>query len=82
MASLERLAHELGIAEHVLFAGAQPSGVVLSSLQQSDVMLAPSVTADDGDVEGTPVAIIEAQACGLPVISTRHAGIPEVVSDR
>ena len=38
-----------------------------------------SVTADDGDMEGTPVAILEAQAAGLPVVSTFHAGIPDVV---
>ena len=38
-----------------------------------------SVTAADGDSEGTPVAILEAGAAGLPVVSTRHAGIPEVV---
>lgn len=40
-----------------------------------------SVTAMDGDMEGTPVAILEASAAGVPVISTRHAGIPDVVVD-
>ena len=40
-----------------------------------------SVTAENGDQEGTPVALIEAQACGLPVVSTLHSGIPEVVLD-
>jgi len=38
-----------------------------------------SIRASDGDSEGTPVAILEAQASGLPVIATRHAGIPDVV---
>jgi glycosyltransferase involved in cell wall biosynthesis len=38
-----------------------------------------SITADDGDMEGTPVAVLEASAAGLPVISTEHAGIPDVV---
>jgi glycosyltransferase involved in cell wall biosynthesis len=38
-----------------------------------------SVTAPNGDAEGTPVAILEAQAAALPVISTHHAGIPDVV---
>jgi len=38
-----------------------------------------SITAGDGDMEGTPVAILEAGAAGLPVISTYHAGIPDVV---
>jgi glycosyltransferase involved in cell wall biosynthesis len=38
-----------------------------------------SVEAESGDCEGTPVGILEAGASGLPVISTRHGGIPEVV---
>jgi colanic acid/amylovoran biosynthesis glycosyltransferase len=40
-----------------------------------------SVTAADGDTEGAPVSLLEAQACGMPVISTLHAGIPEIVED-
>ncbi len=40
-----------------------------------------SVAGGDGDMEGTPVAILEAAASGLPVIATRHAGIPEAVLD-
>jgi colanic acid/amylovoran biosynthesis glycosyltransferase len=39
------------------------------------------VTAADGDQEGTPVSLMEAQACGVPVVSTLHSGIPEVVPD-
>ena len=39
------------------------------------------MTARDGDQEGTPTVIMEAMAVGLPVIATRHAGIPEVVRD-
>ena len=40
-----------------------------------------SLVASDGDSEGNPVAVMEAQLSGLPVIATRHAGIPEVVVD-
>ena len=38
-----------------------------------------SLVAPDGDSEGNPVAVMEAQLSGLPVVATRHAGIPEVV---
>lgn len=53
----------------------------LRLLGEADVLLAPSVTAANGDQEGVPVAIMEAMALGLPVIGTRHAGIPEVIED-
>jgi colanic acid/amylovoran biosynthesis glycosyltransferase len=54
----------------------------LAALGTAQLFLAPSRTAPSGDSEGgAPVALIEALAAGLPVISTRHADIPEVVED-
>ena len=41
-----------------------------------------SIVSENGDCEGAPVSIIEASAAGLPVISTRHAGIPDVIIDQ
>jgi colanic acid/amylovoran biosynthesis glycosyltransferase len=52
---------------------------VLRYLVNSDIFLLPSVTALDGDMEGIPVAIMEAMAMGLIVLSTFHSGIPELV---
>jgi len=46
---------------------------------EHDVLLAPSITAKDGDQEGTPVALMDMMATGMPVITTRHSDIPEVV---
>jgi colanic acid/amylovoran biosynthesis glycosyltransferase len=50
-------------------------------MDAAHVFVLASVTAADGDEEGTPVSLLEAQASGLPVVSTLHAGIPEIVTD-
>jgi colanic acid/amylovoran biosynthesis glycosyltransferase len=73
------LAHELGIAEAVTFLGAQPHSVVQEEMLQARCFVQHSVEAPNGDCEGTPVGILEAGALGLPIVSTRHAGIPDVV---
>jgi colanic acid/amylovoran biosynthesis glycosyltransferase len=78
---LEKLAVELGVTRQVEFAGARSHDEVAKLLSRSDILLAPSVTAVDGDSEGTPVAIFEAGASSIPVISTFHSGIGEVVQD-
>ncbi|WP_416068163.1 glycosyltransferase [Rhizobium sp. ZK1] len=54
---------------------------VRAMLDQSHIFVLPSVVAANGDMEGIPVSIMEAMAMGLPVISTRHSGIPELVED-
>jgi glycosyltransferase involved in cell wall biosynthesis len=60
---------------------AAPSTPVPSAMQDADVLLVPSRTARDGDQEGTPTVICEGSAAELPVVATRHAGIPEQVED-
>jgi glycosyltransferase involved in cell wall biosynthesis len=50
-------------------------------MHASDVFIHHSVTDHEGNEEGLPVAILEAMADGLPVVSTRHAGIPEAVQE-
>ena len=52
---------------------------IVKLFQQSRVFLQHSMLAPSGDSEGTPVAILDASASGLPIISTRHAGIKEAV---
>jgi glycosyltransferase involved in cell wall biosynthesis len=61
------------------FLGGQPLHIVKSWMNKAQVLAAPSVTASTGDSEGLPTVLIEAQAMGLPVVSSFHAGIPELV---
>lgn len=75
----KQLVLETGIENRVMFKGVQPVDEIKSLMEGSIAFVQHSVTATNGDEEGTPVAILEAQAAGLPVISTYHAGIPDVV---
>ncbi len=54
----------------------------VKNLHEKDIFVHPSLTTADGDAEGTPTVIMAASASGMPVISTWHAGIPEVVEDK
>jgi colanic acid/amylovoran biosynthesis glycosyltransferase len=77
---LEELSRALGLTI-VRFTGAVPQPEVRENLLRADVLLAPSVTASNGDEEGIPNVIKEAMALGRLVISTGHSGIPELVAD-
>jgi colanic acid/amylovoran biosynthesis glycosyltransferase len=78
---LARLVSELGLGGHVAFLGALTHESVVEVLDETDVFLAPSTVSAQGDEEGVPTAIMEAMAMGIPVVSTFHSGIPELVED-
>lgn len=80
-ASLQALIHSLNLDTIVHLVGSKTREAVIESLSQSHIFLHPSVTAHNGDQEASPVAIQEAMAMGLPVISTYHGGIPELIED-
>jgi colanic acid/amylovoran biosynthesis glycosyltransferase len=61
------------------FLGTQPSSVVRDWMALAAVFCVPSVVAASGDAEGFGIVFIEAQAMGLPVVSTFSGGIPEAV---
>lgn len=69
----------LKIEENVLLPGILSKEQFLGYLTTSLAFVQHSITALNGDQEGMPVAVLEASAAGLPVISTFHAGIPDVI---
>lgn len=79
-AKLTALISELQLERVVNLHGAQPAEVVHKLMAQTHLFVLPSINLH-GDEEGTPVTLMEAQACGIPVVATRTGGIPEVVRD-
>ena len=69
----------LGLQERVRFFGIQSQAKVAELMREVRGFVQHSLVAPDGDSEGNPVAVMEAQLSGLPVVATRHAGIPDVV---
>ncbi len=70
-----------GLREKINFLGALPNLLALEEMRKADIFILPSYKTADGNQEGTPYTLFEAQAIGLPVISTYHSGIPEIVKD-
>ncbi|WP_367389497.1 glycosyltransferase [Lewinella sp. LCG006] len=74
------LVRALGLEDKVDFKGILSPWEVFEEMQKARVFVQHSLTTPlQGDKEGTPVAIMEAMACGLPVVSTRHGGIAEMI---
>lgn len=79
--SMKSLVDDLSLADKVLLLGQKSKHEVLNELSRSHVFVHHSTTSANGDQEGIPTAIMEAMALGLPVLSTYHSGIPELVTD-
>jgi glycosyltransferase involved in cell wall biosynthesis/ubiquinone/menaquinone biosynthesis C-methylase UbiE len=73
------LARSLGVANRISFLGKLTGEEVQKEMASADIFVLTSITGANGDQEGVPVSLIEAQAFGLPVVSSWHAGIPELV---
>lgn len=78
---LASLVAELGLSSSVQLLGAQTQAVVAEELERAHIFLAPSVVSEDGQEESQGMSLLEAQACGIPVLSTLTGGIPESVVD-
>lgn len=79
--SIEDLCNKLNLNHYVEFVGKVTKPKVINLMKKADVFLHHSVTAENGDQEGIPTAIMEAMGTGLTVVSTYHSGIPELIKD-
>ncbi len=77
--NIQAIINRSGLNEKVFLLGAQPRERIVQEIRKADIFFLPSATAKNGDREGIPVSIMEAMATGLPVVSTLHTGIPELV---
>jgi glycosyltransferase involved in cell wall biosynthesis len=79
--ALERRIVRLGLQGRVLLLGARPQEQVQAAMREASVFVLACVVTPKGDRDGIPVALMEAMATGLPVVSTDVSGIPELVID-
>jgi glycosyltransferase involved in cell wall biosynthesis len=75
------LARDFGIEDSIDFPGSVDHVDVAEWMRKARCFVQHSLRAEDGDSEGTPVAVLEAASCGLPVVSTRHGGIADAIVD-
>jgi len=78
---LEGLVRELGLDGCVCLPGAEPPDRVRERLPAADVFALACTTAANGDLDGIPISLMEAMAMGVPVVSTRLSGVPELIED-
>jgi glycosyltransferase involved in cell wall biosynthesis len=79
--ALRRQAHALGIADRVEWRGAQAQDAVLRAYREADLFVLASRVAEDGDRDGLPNVLMEAQSQRLPCVSTAISGVPELIED-
>ena len=76
---LPRQAEELGLAARIEWRGARPQPDVLAAYREADLFVLAAKTAPDGDRDGLPNVLVEAQSQGLPCVATKLSGIPELI---
>lgn len=78
---LEQMVRDCQLTNHVRFAGRLPYDETLRRMARATALVLPCQTAADGCEEGIPNVLKEAALLGVPVVTTRHAGIPELIVD-
>jgi len=79
---LERLVEELNLSNGVFLKGSCSSEKVKRAYDNADITVVPSVVSSTGEMEGIPVVIMESMILGVPVIATKHSGIPEIIKEK
>lgn len=79
--NLERMIAESSLAPLVSLPGAKTQTEVIRMMQRAQALVLPCIVGDDGNRDGLPTTLLEAMALGVPVVSTRVTGIPEIISD-
>ena len=77
---LESQVAAMDLCSHVTFAGTLTQDEIIGEYHRADVMVQASVVTSNGDRDGIPNVVLEAMACGLPVVASSVAGIPEVIA--
>lgn len=77
--ALRQQANDLGIADRVQWLGPQPQQAVIAACREADLFVLASRIADDGDRDGLPNVLVEAQSQNLPVVATDVSAIPELI---
>jgi glycosyltransferase involved in cell wall biosynthesis len=81
LGELKERARSAKLDERVTWHGPRPHGEIIAALDRSDIFVLPAIVGNDGDRDGIPNAVLEAQARGLPVVVTRVGGLDEAVVD-
>ncbi len=80
-ARLEAAIERLDLSDRVALVGALSPGETRARYAHAEVFALPSVIAANGDLDGVPIVLMEAMMVGLPCVSTRLSGIPEIIED-
>ena len=78
---IENLVDMMKVSDNIMLLGPKSQEEIIQLMKDADIVLAPSVNSEQGGQEGIPVVLMEAMAMGVPVLSTLHSGIPELVKN-
>jgi glycosyltransferase involved in cell wall biosynthesis len=76
---LRDLIVSLGLPDHVELCGPRTQDAVRDMMREATILCLPCIRAEDGNQDALPTVLLEAMACGLPVVSTHLSGIPEII---